>query len=504
LKLYTDFFRKGKKVSTENIDSIEKLSKFFSQKILRIEGFEEKLFDKLFMEGKVVILFDAVDEISPSFKDFVIELMKGVHEKTLNPLWTSTRPHLSEEITQNIKPFVVNFLPMTNKEIQEFFAKILEIKGFRIEDHLKVSTRLRKIMPIFKDPFRNPLLMKILIEALDSESDIRLINLYEIYDKIVTKMFQNCVGKGQENLRFLSNSIGDGTIIEIIEKNAFVKYFKKNYCGDEAFITEKIQTLLNLHFQGTDQLPFEHILRLGILSDSGLSDFVFIHQTFAEFFIAEFLLQQIFHKKSENIESFAIAVEIFEICVMNRQFQMILNFLDSALIKFDHRHFVEFENFKRTFNEIFKGKPYLTILVDLGHEKLFVNLVHKFVENFREDFLFQKDLVYISAVSCSLELNKIIWELMKIHLSTFEIKNIFEGNNILKFSVKNKSKDVFDFYLNVYRAIFSEEEMKVLLISEDNGVESVLKMASKLYKNDQMQTLFSNIDKPIEDVNMQE
>ena len=54
--------------------------------------------------NKVVVMVDGFDEISPNYKETVIEMLQVLKQTTsLQQLWVTTRPHLRAELEDNLQ-----------------------------------------------------------------------------------------------------------------------------------------------------------------------------------------------------------------------------------------------------------------------------------------------------------------------------------------------------------------------------------------------------------------
>lgn len=94
----------------------------------------------MFKEGRVVILMDGFDEISPSYKEFNLNVMKAILNQTesSNQLWISTRPHLQEELAKTVKPKNVHKLkPLTKVDRRKFLKHLIRNK--QLEQCLKAK-----------------------------------------------------------------------------------------------------------------------------------------------------------------------------------------------------------------------------------------------------------------------------------------------------------------------------------------------------------------------------
>lgn len=73
LKRHFDAYENHK---NQEFSSVEQIANFFSSKILNLDQFEGEIFTQLFKTGNVALLFDGVDEISPSFNEFACKLFE--------------------------------------------------------------------------------------------------------------------------------------------------------------------------------------------------------------------------------------------------------------------------------------------------------------------------------------------------------------------------------------------------------------------------------------------
>jgi len=120
---YTEHLKaqKGK-----NMDK-ETLLEFLSKKVLKLESHLEKgLFKNSFEENavnKVVVMVDGFDEISPIYKETVIDMLQVLKQISLEQLWVTTRPHLREELEDNLQQLSYTLQPFSDVEQVEFLRK---------------------------------------------------------------------------------------------------------------------------------------------------------------------------------------------------------------------------------------------------------------------------------------------------------------------------------------------------------------------------------------------
>ena len=71
--------------------------------------------------NKVVVMVDGFDEISPQYKQTVINMLQVLKLTTsLEQLWVTTRPHLRAELEDNLQQLSYTLQPFSEVEQVEF------------------------------------------------------------------------------------------------------------------------------------------------------------------------------------------------------------------------------------------------------------------------------------------------------------------------------------------------------------------------------------------------
>ena len=137
LNEYTGLLRSQKGKAMDK----EKVLQFISKEVLKLEcHLEKELFKKCF-EGneinKVVVMVDGFDEISPQYKETVIDMLQVLKLTTsLEQLWVTTRPHLREELEDNVQQLSYTLQPFSEDEQVEFLSTLWsEPLGSKATDH---------------------------------------------------------------------------------------------------------------------------------------------------------------------------------------------------------------------------------------------------------------------------------------------------------------------------------------------------------------------------------
>jgi NACHT domain len=219
LKLFTKDFQKDGKV-TMKFDKVEEIARFLAEKMLKLESFKAETFVEMFINGCVIALFDGVDEISPSFLEFVMKLMVGSKTKSQNLLFISARPHLVCKLEQNLKTKSFKLVEFSDNNRKEFLMKF-----FQTKDILKVQREkfLEKINTISwsNKSVLNPMLCRMTAEICE-DPNFQLVdaNLFSIYDEFVSKMIKNLRKKGPEAEKDATKFIKNVDIIECHQRKA--------------------------------------------------------------------------------------------------------------------------------------------------------------------------------------------------------------------------------------------------------------------------------------------
>lgn len=128
------------------------------------DNFEVALLDQLYMAGKLILMFDGVDELCPDLKELIFKILVQIREKTSNQIWISTRPHLAEELKFSLQGKLLEFVRLnrkkiisnafeifnnnpTNKELTDLlsFLKIVD----RVDNKIQNTSMLKSLTTIY-------------------------------------------------------------------------------------------------------------------------------------------------------------------------------------------------------------------------------------------------------------------------------------------------------------------------------------------------------------------
>ena len=182
---HTDALKAQHKKNTEAVE-------FLSKRLLKLDSpFEKELFEQRHKEGKVVVMLDGFDEISPSYERPVISLLQALKEMSVQKLWVTTRPHLRETQEKNLQPNSYTLEPFLKRNQVEFLTKFwrqkLKLQGTNEQEFEKLEKYATALIEKIEQSTNDkeftgvPLQTRLLTEAFD-QSDLSEHNLSDRLD----------------------------------------------------------------------------------------------------------------------------------------------------------------------------------------------------------------------------------------------------------------------------------------------------------------------------------
>lgn len=268
-------------------------------------AFQHKLFQKLYESSKVIILLDAVDEVAPKFVLQVLTLIHILSEKI--QLWITTRPHLKNDL-ENIlsNKIVLEFSPfLENDQIKcatNYWKKELNLDG-EINVH-KLRVCAKSIISLFADSIVEWGAYTLLVTSMIAETYLKNVQEYvessgqtlalpeyiDIFDLFKEFVIKKLLIVSNEKGTLVAKEKADNEIfsyiIAVFERFALKITFEfdtpNGYVYHDDHFLDKI-VIIDRH----------NIQRCGLLVVSSNGETYFIHITFAEFFIANFVVKSL-------------------------------------------------------------------------------------------------------------------------------------------------------------------------------------------------------------------
>lgn len=489
------------------------IAQFIAVKMLRLENVDLSVFCQLFIEHRLILLLDGIDEICPNFKDFIVRLLKAVKSKTNNQLWISTRPHIANDLSRNLGQEYFYLKPFTQCEQREFYFKFYEHRQVEVFDMNRYLSGIENLMgflsqnrlfwsPITSDISTNPLFMRIVADIYDDDvmyqsrtgKCMTLCNLYLMYERFMERKF---------NLWILNKgrlSISDQ--IEIHRGSESIVRCHLRIALEKTFNDSKVKMLVEESKLKTDQ-----IVRVGLMTQNG-SELQFIHRTFAEFFVSDFLFSEIFcpeqqhGRKRRSVREQKTIMRLFVRVLSSDEFQMIRAFLGNAIELVKHKKDVKrfrkmAKSFRKSSKRLDRDKM-LTVAVSDGCINLTSLLLQFSVANqnaimkliLRE----KRDLnnVLINSFNIhrmNIETIKTLWDAAKNIYSSKDVKSFLMksngfGKTLLHISARYESSELLKFLLTEIKLVTEDSELHELLTRQDCDGEIALTIASKNNANE--------------------
>jgi hypothetical protein len=292
-------------------------------------------------------MLDGFDEISPSYKETVIALLQALRQTEVEQLWVTTRPHLREELEDELQQLSYTLEPFSEENQAECLTKFWSLTDWFTEkdsvekEEKKVMLQIyakhliKKLAQSISDKDKQftgiPLQCRMLAEAFDEEVKtfcqsaesvpqlpfkLNLIGLYERFMKRKydisfeekSKMLLTNVGAEAVLKQFLTTIIQDHQILAL-----------------KTLFTEEQVALLQINSQCTS--TDDDLTRIGIVHLSDDGKLHFIHRTFAEYYVAKFLVNQLTKRFNTSQMQDLLLQKIF----LEKDYRVIRDFIDGLL-----------------------------------------------------------------------------------------------------------------------------------------------------------------------------
>jgi ankyrin repeat protein len=342
-----------KTLENETIDK-EKAIEFVSEKLLKHQpGLEKELFKHCCEQNqkvRVVIMLDGVDEISPFYKQTVIRLLQALRQTAVEQLWVTTRPHMRNELEDKLQQLSYTLEPFTEENHVEFFTKFWSTKNWfidmynmenentniRLERYAKylISKLGQSTNDIDREIAGIPLLCRMMAETFEEEVETfcqsgKLIpeledtlDLLELYGRFIERKYD--IYQEEKLQARLSN-------VPVTEQR---KHDSKCLREDHQLLALKVlfndeQVAL---FRTNEEctFPAEQLSRIGIAKVSHDGRANFIHRTFAEYFVADCLMNQLTKGPHTSQQEHDF---LFQKILLEEDYETIRVFIDGFILR---------------------------------------------------------------------------------------------------------------------------------------------------------------------------
>ena len=325
---------------------------FVSQTLLKLKpGLEFELFKEGCDDGqnlRVIIMVDGFDEISPLYKETVIDLVQALRQTALEQLWVTTRPHLRRELEDRLQQFsyTIEPFPESNQvellkkfwSLRDWFTKMDDMKKEESKKKLEIYAEelIKKLSQSISDEDKEftsfPLVCRMLVEEFDEEVEtfcqsvesvpqlplkLDLLGLYRRFIKRKYDIYQ------EEKLQVQASNV-----IAREQQERDLKFKTKDHqlLALKVLFTEETAALLQSYSQYT--FSTEELARIGVAEVNYEGKLHFIHRSLAEYYVADFFVYQLIKetKPSMQLQDYLLK-EIF----VKADYRVIRLFIDGLM-----------------------------------------------------------------------------------------------------------------------------------------------------------------------------
>jgi hypothetical protein len=338
-----------KTLEEEQIDK-EKAIEFVSEKVLKLKpGLEMELFKQCCEEKQrvgVVIMMDGFDEISPFYKDAVINLLQALRQTEVEQLWVTTRPHLGEELEDKLQQLSYTLEPISEENQIDFLTKFWALKTWFTEGENKLEEEVKKKLRVYakevimklaqsvsdNDFTSIPLNCLMLAEVFDEEVETFYksdnpaplfhfkIELFGLYKRFIDRKYDIYI---QEKCQISAAELSANEEREWVKKGMIEDH---QLLALRALFTEEQVPLFES--KSNCSFPVEQLSRIGIVEETCEGKPCFIHRTFVDYFVADFFVNQLTKKKNTSLQ---VETFVFKDIFLKPEYRVIRAFLDGLL-----------------------------------------------------------------------------------------------------------------------------------------------------------------------------
>lgn len=182
----------------------------------------------------------------------------------------------------------------------------------------------------------------------DGSSTLNSENLYEIYEQFVEKKIEIWRSKSQ-----LAQEIVDKSFTEY--RNFNMMELKKQMSNTKVLTIFLIKKLKIMRQKIPKGLTSNEIYRMGIVQIDNINEFNFVHTTFSEFFVAQFLIENICNTEYVDPTETELILQIFFdlVEIYGKSQSVVIDFIDYYL---DTKTASESKIFGPTISDILRTK----------------------------------------------------------------------------------------------------------------------------------------------------
>jgi hypothetical protein len=263
------------------------------KQIFKTNDFEMEVFIEISKRHGVHILWDGIDEISPFYKEEITQIIKECSEIDNCQQWISTRSEHEAYLEKTFKIQAFKICELGKKEQNGFLNEFARAKGLKTSECLDFMNKCMSLITSIhrnqKDDFcLSPLFLNMIAESdaeLIFEKNGEKVNIAMLYEKFVQKKFVEAPSKKGKLVMEEHNEITTHRFGNIWKMHQFYA-MKMLICPESKLNVLKRSSNWNIN----------SIYRYGLIHpDNTDLKYGFIHRTFAEFFVAYFIFDEVYN-----------------------------------------------------------------------------------------------------------------------------------------------------------------------------------------------------------------
>ncbi|CAL8117646.1 unnamed protein product [Orchesella dallaii] len=277
-----------KEFTGEKVNVISIVKKIAEQS--SVYEFGRKFVEHTLKTGPCALMFDGFDEVHFNQISNAKQILQAAATLPQARIFVATRRNLQDELEKTFQVLGFTIQPFKESNQVEFLLKFWEMKGALSNDSLTNFTKecLKQLTSKMTDSERDiagiPLQCRLLAEAYeedaircsrvgyhlyeDSNSIALIDSIYEMYERYINMQFQKMFKQRFSFTRYESI------------KRVHMYHAMKVLFPDHAILLKNLNTSF---------LTINELCGLGLLEATNSNDIRFVHRTFAEFFIAWFV-----------------------------------------------------------------------------------------------------------------------------------------------------------------------------------------------------------------------
>ncbi len=307
------FFNKNYSTPIELVYFFEK--HFASSDMLKFD----KRFEELLNEGKIIFMFDGLDEYFTRTRgkraliDHHLDLLLNFAQKYNSTVIITSRPTIwsKKTLISNIKIHEENIYKLMKWDNEMIYDWIVKNKDeFPKNSKYSFDDIFSKIQKIYnlRDLCKTPFLLKICVEIYDDLIAPRTydekINRVDIYNEIITKQINFNIKKHFESIfeidsKLLRKIIQLTALESLLRSSEYLLLNRINFSKAPFLTLNEKKIIQNLLKENKEEF-FSALSNFAFFDITDNYGYIFTHQSFAEFLIAEVSFEEIKRSRLGN------------------------------------------------------------------------------------------------------------------------------------------------------------------------------------------------------------